>query len=209
MLVFLDEAGDLGFKFSKGSSQLLIVTLVLFDDEEEARNCDLRIALLRRELRLPEKFEFHFNQNSPEIRKDFLRAIAPYNFSYFAVVIDKNKFRMPEPATAKTFYRHACGLVFDNVKKRLNEAIVTIDGKGGRHYKRDLQRDLKRRINNSLASVRYIGTIKIQNSAGNNLIQLADMVCGAINRSFSGKPDAQDYRQIIAHREASVEMVPK
>lgn len=205
MLIFLDEAGDLGFKFSKGSSQLLIVTLVLFDDDEEARNCDLRIDLLRRELRLPDKFEFHFNQNSPEIRKDFLRAVAPYNFSYFAVVINKNKFTMPELSTAKAFYRHACSLVFESAKKRLNEAIVIIDGKGGRHYKRDLQRDLKRRINNR---VRCIGTIKIQDSAGNNLIQLADMVCGAVNRSLSGKPDAQDYRQIIAPREVSVEMVP-
>jgi hypothetical protein len=209
MLVFVDEAGDLGFKFSKGSSQFLIVTLVLFDNEEDARNCDLRIDLLRRELRLPEKFEFHFNQNSPEIRKDFLRAAAPYNFSYFAVVIDKNKFKMPELSTAKAFYRHACSLVFESAKKRLNEAIVTIDGKGGRHYKRDLQRDLRKRVNNPLASVRHIATIKIQNSAGNNLIQLADMICGAINRSFSEKPDAQDYRQIIAHREVSVEMAPK
>jgi len=209
MLVFVDEAGDVGFKFSKGSSRLLIVTIVLFEEQEEAKNCDLRIDLLRRELRLPEKFEFHFNQNSPEIRKAFLRAVTPYNFSYFAVVIDKNEFRMPELSTAKTFYRHACSLVFENAKKRLNEAIVIIDGKGGRHYKRDLQRDLKRRINNSLASVRYIGTIKIQDSAGNNLIQLADMVCGAVNRSLSGKPDAQDYRQIIAPREVSVEMVPK
>ncbi|MCI0611576.1 hypothetical protein L0244_01160 [bacterium] len=138
----MDETGDLGFKFSKGSSQLLIVSLVLFDEEKEARNCDLRIDLLRRELRLPEKFEFHFNQNSPEIRKDFLRAVAPYNFSYFAVVIDKNKFKMPELSTAKAFYRHACGLVFESAKKLLNEAIMIIDGKRGRHYKRALQRDL-------------------------------------------------------------------
>lgn len=209
MLVFLDEAGDLGFKFSKGSSHFLIITLVLFDNEEEAKSCDLRIGLLRRELRLPEKFEFHFNQNSPEIRKDFLRAVAPYKLSYFAVVIDKNKFRMPEPASAKAFYRHACSLVFEIAKKRLNEAIVTIDGKGGRHYKRDLQRDLKKKINEPKANVRYIATIKIQDSAANNLIQLADMVCGAVNRSFSGKPDAHEYRQIITHREAAVEMVPK
>ncbi len=59
MLVFLDEAGDVGFKFSKGSSRLLIVTIVLFEEQEEAKNCDLRIDLLRNELKLPKKFELH------------------------------------------------------------------------------------------------------------------------------------------------------
>jgi len=209
MLVFVDEAGDVGFKFPKGSSRLLIVTIVLFEEQEDAKNCDLRIELLRRELKLPQNFEFHFNQNSPEIRKDFLRAVAPYNFSYYAVVIDKEKFNHAAFSNVIAFYRHVCSLVFENAKNRLNEAIVIIDGKGSRHFKRDLQQDLKRRINNPLASVRCIGTIKIQNSAGNNLIQLADMVCGAVNRSLSGKPDAQDYRQIIAPREVSVEMIPK
>jgi hypothetical protein len=209
MLIFLDEAGDLGFKFSKGSSRLLIVTIVLFEEQEEAKSCDLRIDLLRRELRLPKKFEFHFNQNSPEIRKAFLRAVAPYNFSYFAIVIDKNKFKRPELSTAKAFYRHACSLVFENAKTRLNEAIVVIDGKGGRRFKKNLQQDLKKRINNPLAKVRYIKMIKVRNSEGNNLIQLVDMICGAIHRSFLEKPDAQDYRQLIAHREVSVEMIPK
>jgi len=51
--------------------------------------------------------------------------------------------------------------------------------------------------------------IKVQNSEGNNLIQLADMICGAINRSFSEKPDAPDYRKIIASREISVRLIPK
>jgi len=77
MLVFVDEAGDVGFKFSKGSSRLLIVTIVLFEDHGEAKNCDLRIDLLRNELQLPKRFEFHFNQNSPKIRKAFLQAVVP------------------------------------------------------------------------------------------------------------------------------------
>jgi len=209
MLVFVDEAGDVGFKFSKGSSRLLIVTIVLFEEQEEAKNCDLRIDLLRQELGLSKMSEFHFNQNSPKIRRAFLQAVAPFKFSYFATVIDKEKFNMAELATAKSFYRHACGLAFENAKSYLNEAIVVIDGKGGRAFKRDLQQGLKKRITNPTAKARHIKMIKIQDSEENNLLQLADMVCGAINRSFSEKPDAPDYRKIIAPREISVEMIPK
>lgn len=60
-----------------------------------------------------------------------------------------------------------------------------------------------------IAKFRCIKRVKVQNSAGNNLLQLADTVSGAINRSFSQKRDAQEYRQIIAHREISVEVIPK
>ncbi|MCI0691686.1 DUF3800 domain-containing protein [candidate division KSB1 bacterium] len=210
MLVFVDEAGDIGFKFSKGSSRLLVVTIVLFEEQEEAKNCDTRIDLLRNELQLPRRFEFHFNQNSPEIRKAFLQAVVPYNFFYFAIVIDKEKFNLTaRTPTAEAFYRYARSLVFESAKPYLSDAIVTIDGSGGRDFKRNLQHDLKKRINRPLAKVRYIKMIKVQDSEGNNLIQLADMICGAINRSFSGKPDAPDYRKIIAPREISVQLIPK
>lgn len=210
MLVFLDEAGDVGFKFSKGSSRLLIVTIVLFEEQEEAKNCDLRIDLLREELQLPKKFEFHFNQNSPEIRRAFLQAVVPYNFFYFAIVIDKEKFNLTARIpTAEAFYRYACSLVFEKAKPYLNEAVVIIDGSGDRDFKRNLQHDLKHRINRPLAKARFIKMIKVQDSERNNLIQLTDMICGAINRSFSEKPDAPDYRKIIAPREISVQLVPK
>jgi hypothetical protein len=209
MLVFVDEAGDVGFKFLKGSSRLLVVTIVLFEEQEEAKNCDLRIDLLREELQLPKKFEFHFNQNSPEIRKAFLQAVVPYNFFYFAIVIDKEKFMTARIPTAEAFYRYACSLVFEKAKPYLNEAVVIIDGSGDRDFKRKLQHDLKIRINHPKAKTRYIKMIKVQDSEGNNLIQLADMICGAINRSFSEKPDALDYRKIVAPREISVQLVPK
>jgi len=209
MLVFVDEAGDVGFKFSKGSSRLFIVTMTLFNDHEEAEHCDLRIDLLRKELRLPIQFEFHFNQNSPEIRQAFLQAVAPYKFLYFAIVVDKEKFTRTERTTAEAFYQHACGLVFENAKPYLNEAAVVIDGSRSIYFKQSLQRYLKTKINSSSATIRYIKQVKVQDSEKNNLLQLADMVCGAINRSFSQKPDAQDYRKIIAQREISVEVIPK
>jgi hypothetical protein len=53
MLVFIDEAGDTGRKIEKGSSKLFVISLVMFDDYEEASARDQRINLLRRELKLP------------------------------------------------------------------------------------------------------------------------------------------------------------
>jgi hypothetical protein len=209
MLVLVDESGDVGFKFAKGSSRLFAVTVILFEDHEEAKRCDLRLDLLRHELRLPKGFEFHFHKNSPEIRKAFLQAIASFNFFCFTVVIDKEKLNLKALPTVESFYQYACSLVFENAKPYLNEADVIIDGRGSRDFKRRLQQHLKKKTNDPSARFRYIKKVRIEDSARSNLLQLADMVCGAIYRSFLGKHDARAYRDFIAHREVSVEMLPK
>ena len=209
MLVLVDESGDVGFKFSKGSSQFFAVTSVLFENNEEAQQCDLCIDRLRKDLQFPQEFEFHFHENKPETRKAFLQAIARYNFRCFTVIVDKAKLDIKALSTVASLYRYVCGLVFENAKPYLNEAVVVIDGSGSRDYKRRVQQFLKNRINDPTAKHRHIKKVKVEDSARDNLLQLADMVSGAIYRSFSEKQEAQEYGRIIAPREVSVEMLPK
>jgi len=71
MLVFIDESGDTGLKVKKGSSRYFIITLVSFEENEEAIVCDQRIQLLKRELRLPADFEFKFSKLRKDIRIKF------------------------------------------------------------------------------------------------------------------------------------------
>ncbi len=76
MLVFVDESGDTGLKFSEGSSDLFTVALVVFEENDEAEAADERITLLCRELRKSADFEFHFKENSDSVRRAFLEAVA-------------------------------------------------------------------------------------------------------------------------------------
>ena len=50
MLVFVDESGDPGLKVLGGSSRLFTISLVVFEENDEALACDQRIELLKREL---------------------------------------------------------------------------------------------------------------------------------------------------------------
>jgi hypothetical protein len=59
------------------------------------------------------------------------------------------------------------------------------------------------------AGSRFIRKVKVQDSQKNNLVQLADMVCGAVARSYTQKEDAQRCRRLIAHREIYVQFWPK
>lgn len=75
MLVFIDESGDSGLKIQNGSSRFFTVALVVFEDNEEAINCDKRIELLKGELGWEKGSEFHFKNNSDKVRKAFLRLL--------------------------------------------------------------------------------------------------------------------------------------
>ena len=91
----------------------------------------------------------------------------------------------------------------------LNNATVVIDGSGSREFRRQLGSYLRRRINDTKSNARVIWKIKILDSKRNNSLQLADMICGAVARSYSQKDDAKTYRALVAHREIYVQLWPK
>ena len=209
MLVFIDESGDPGLKLDSGSSDYFIVTLVAFEDSEEALAADQRIQLLKRELGFSPEFEFHFNKLKGSFREAFLSAVASYDFFYFSIVINKAKLKGPGFKFKESFYKYTCGLVFENAKPYLDNATVVIDGSGSREFRRQLASYLRKRVNETKGDGRSIGKVKIQDSHRNNLLQMADMVCGAIARSYKEKDDAKTYRGLISHREIYVQFWPK
>jgi len=210
MLVFIDESGDPGLKIEKGSSKFFTISLVIFEDNDEALACDQRMTLLKRELGWKENSEFHFKRNSDRVRRAFLKAVAPYDFFYYGIVINKNPKKLwGEGFRSKSsFYKYACSLVFQNAKDKLENSTVVIDKSGNLDFRRQLARYLRRKINKE--DKKSIKKLKMQRSRGNNLLQLADYVAGVINRSVQNrKKFAEGYRRIIAHREIYVQIWPK
>ena len=206
MLVFIDESGDTGLKVSAGSSRYFVVSLVIFEDHEEAYACDCEIEALKSRLHINVDGEFKFSKLNRDKRIFFLKAVLPFSFYYFGIVIDKdprklygNGFKFKD-----SFYKYACNLVFQNAKPYLRDAIVVIDGSGTRDFKRQLQAYLRKKIGSGI-----IKKIKIQDSSKNNLIQLADMVAGALHRNVSQKNDRNEYRKILGLKEMRVQIWPK
>lgn len=204
MLVFIDESGDTGRKIEKGSSKYFVIVLVTFEDNDEAIACDQRITLLRKELRLPESYEFKFSKLRREQREAFLKAVIPYSFFYFGVVINKDPKKLYGEGfnVKESFYKYACSLVFENAKPYLKDATVVIDGSGSREFKKQFQAYLKKKVGS------LIKKVKIQSSHSNNLIQLTDMVAGSVHRTFGQKEDKDVYRPIIKPREIKVQVWP-
>lgn len=149
MLVLIDESGDPGLKLDRGSSRYFTIALVVFEDQDEANACDQRISLLRRELGWEMESEFHFKRNSHRVRTSFLRSVAPYNFFYYGIVINKHPKKLWGDGfnDKQSFYKYAVGLVFENAKDKLDQATVVIDKSGNLEFRNQLAKYLRRRMN--------------------------------------------------------------
>jgi hypothetical protein len=123
-------------------------------------------------------------------------------------VIDKTNLVGLEFQFRESFHKYACGLIFDNAKPRLSNAIVVIDESGSKNFSHQLKRYLVRRLKDE-SGKSFIKKVRTENSTKNNLLQLADMVVGAVTRFYSDKKDSREYRRLIAHREIYVQFWPK
>ena len=204
MLVFLDDSGDAGFKVGQGSSAYLVISLVIFDDELEALETQVKIRRLRRELKRPDNHEFRFNGCNHQFRRRFLETIATSRFRYRAIALSKKGVYGRELQKSKeSFYNYAIKMVLRHSAGTIKDAKLRFDSHGERSVRRALTNYLRRELNTP--TFHTFKELKFKNSAKDDLIQLADMVAGAIRKSFEGsKPEDAKYREIIKGREDDV-----
>ena len=209
MWAFIDESGDPGRKIAQGSSTHFVVGVVTFDDADDLRECDERIASLRAELSLRTDFEFHFRQNSHAIRLAFLHAVNRYPWFYHVFGLNKDPAKLHGPGfdEKETLYKFACRRLLEEAKPYLLNATVTIDGSGDRRFRQELQTYLRKRINTA-EGVLPLKKFKAQNSAANNMLQLADYVVGVANRTIRCG-EKNEYRSLVAGHEITFNVWPR
>jgi hypothetical protein len=207
VLVFFDEAGDPGMAGKLGQSPIFLVAVVLFEDHDAAEKADARIGLIRQELFLTPNHEFKFHNSRPNVRRHFLEQTLAYNWFYLVVAINKKKLYSPTFQSPEMFYNYSTSLVFENAKPQLNQAIVVIDKSSSKGFRHELSRYLRAKIDTAGTLIKKI---KHEDSKRNNLLQLADMVAGAVYRSMLvDKKDRFEYRRIIRAKELRVQVWPR
>jgi hypothetical protein len=178
MLVLIDESGDSGFKLTRGSSPLFVLGMVTFVDDLDAHSTSQIIGEARKRLKaFP---EFKFSNSRDEIRDEFFKAIGGCKFTVRTVVVQKKFiYRDFLRENADNFYNFFVKCLLKNDGNQLNNASVKIDGSGNRQFKKGLRSYLTREMPRG-----RVKSVKLIDSCGDNLIQLADMCVGAIARSY-------------------------
>lgn len=195
-LVFIDDSGDPGFKEGASSSDFVLAA-ALFIDPDTATLVNDAIAEYRRELGWKDEHEFKFRKAPKDVKLKFLRIVNKYNFDIYAVYINKSKYpNVFKFSDDEKLYNWATKELL--LTMPLNNAKIRIDGKYGKPYKTRIKTYIRKELNGKKRRVEDFDT---QDSVKDNLIQLADIVAGSINRSFqTSKTDSQEYIRIIKEK---------
>ena len=186
MLVFVDESGDAGFKLQTGSSDFFVMALVIFDDNLEAEKTSLAIKELRRKLKLKDKFEFKFNKTNKKFRKTFFNGVKSFKFKVRAIVVKKELIHSQGLRNNKEkFYNYVSMQLLKQSLKSIRNANLKFDKRGERALRDQLRVYLSNRLDNKHNQI--FTDLKFVDSRQNTLIQLADMVSGAIFSDFTKK----------------------
>lgn len=199
MLVFIDDSGDPGFKFNKGSSRHFVIACIIFDDNLDAEEAGLRIKRLRRSLHWRDDHEFKFNKASKTIRLAFLNEVRSCKFRIRAIVADKSTIRSPELRRSKNkFYNYMIKEVLSKSDGSIKYGRIRLDGHEDRAYKKAATTYFRHQANPKGGVIK---DMKFVNSKNDNLVQLADMVAGAILRTTqTDKTDSKEYLRVINKR---------
>ncbi|MCE7897775.1 MAG: hypothetical protein DPW11_00195 [bacterium] len=196
-IVFIDDSGDPGFNIANGATTHFVIACIVFNDTLVAEETAIAIKKYRRSLGFSDRSEFKFAKSSDAIKIGFLKIIAKYDFRIRAVVVDKHRIRSQELQTSHdSFYNYFIKQVLLHSKGSLKDSKIRLDGHGNKLFKKNLTTYLRRELNNRHKKI--MRNMRLVDSTQDVLIQMADMIAGAIRRSCDkNKPENKIYRQLI------------
>jgi len=184
--LFIDDSGDVGLKPT--SSSRFLIAAVLVTDILTRDEIALVIRKFRESLGWHELHEFKFNSARKDIVLNLLNLVKIFDFQIFAMVVDKKKFTK-KSGGKMPLYNFAIAQLLRKIAPENCE--ICIDGRDNKKYLRETRTYFRQSLPDKTAKIQFVDSRK------NDLIQLADVVAGAISRSLSEKGDAKKYVKII------------
>ena len=196
-IVFIDDSGDPGFKFDKGSSSHFVIAMVIFDDFLEVEKTALAIKTLKRELGFSDFSEFKFFKSQRRVRINFLETIIQFKFIIRLMVVNKGEIYSHQLKNSKnSFYSFFIKEVLKHNDGDIVNGRIRIDGSGDKIFKKNFVTYLRKELN--LGNVKVFKNFKMVDSQSDVMIQMADMIAGSILRSYNKeKEDASEYKKIF------------
>ena len=176
-----DEAGDVSLNFEKGASRYYVPAFIGTQSPDLIRGT---FSDLRQQLGLHASHEFKFHKmTSPEIRKQVFSALAHADFEAWALFVDKTTLpKIFETTASIAIYTHFITELLTIIPAKLQQdATLILDEFGSTP---DLRTELRRTMLKRHMP-RLFKRVIVRKSHRESLIQLADLVAGAIMRRDS------------------------
>ena len=176
-----DEAGDVSFNFEKGASRYFVPAFIATQHPDTLREV---LADLREELGFRETHEFKFHKmTSAEIRNRVFSTLARADFEAWGLVVDKTRlpkiFETTENIEIYThFITELLGII--PAEKQRNATLILDEFGSTPDLRTELRRTMIKRH-----MPRLFKRVIVRSSHRESLIQVADLVAGAIMRMDS------------------------
>ncbi len=197
MIAFIDESGDLGFKIEKGSSIYLVISMIIFNNEEDMGETISKISSYRKKMRYSSTYEFKFRKSNKKIILGLLNTVKSCKFTVKAIILKKKDIKESKLLKKAQIYDYLLLILLDKYLKEEMEIKIRLDGSADREF----SKKLKTYIRKKSGVHKQVFDFKIIDSKNDILIQLADVVVGSIRRSYTKeKNDSDIYKSIIKKR---------
>lgn len=201
-LIFIDDSGDPGF-IKPTSSRNFVIACIVFNDSNTATIINNAINKLRKSYNWSDNVELKFQKTNKEKIISILKELSKYDFEIYAVYSNKTTKPKNHYKNGGEIYNFAIAELLRIIP--LHNSYIKIDGKYNKRYKLNLVSYIRHTTHKNHYD---LAEIKPQDSKKDNLIQLADLVAGAINRSMQpNKTDSQVYISIIKKKIKSLQQL--
>ena len=199
-LIFIDDSGCTGFKFGRGSTDYFGIAAVFFDDDLDAEETALKIKRLRRSLGWHDLHEFKFRKTSKELTKQFFNAVQPCTFRVVTALIDKRTVTdIKMTKNPRLFYYN---VILQTIRAggNLDKVNIYIDGEAGRKYSQKVKTYIRQNLPKNA-----VNKVSFKDSNTDSLVQLADMIVGALLHTTEERGNSDLYYSLIkSHIETSI-----
>ena len=186
-----DEAGDASFRFERGATRHFVVALIGTHEPDRLRQA---LDELRSQFHLPASFEFKFHRlSNRRLRRGLWDTLKLLDFHVWAVVAHKQ--RLPDTIRvmpSRTFYVYFVSEAILLIPEAMREGVPLWLDEFDRAGKTlaELKRAFGRR------GLRYgFRRIRAVRSRSEGLVQVADVMAGAILRHYS-RGESEGYQHL-------------
>lgn len=192
--IFFDESGtpSLG---DADQQPYFIVSAILVDGKRPTVAIQKKFIGLRAELGKREDFEFKASKLKRKEYENVLTGLGTMDFEFISVCFVKKRLTGEGFKYPTVFYKYAFKFLTSNVLDYVNHANLRFDtygGKGSIFEKEFFEYIEKQNMGYAQSRVKQLEMV---DSRGDSIVQLADLICGAVKRSAEGDNGLLDLLQ--------------
>lgn len=189
--IYIDESGDLGIDFEKGSSKYFTICALVIDSEEVKNKLTIAVKkTLRNKINTSKKDnhkELKGSKTSIKVKKYFYNLIKDLPFKIYSVTVNLEKYTGEDYDKERIFNYCTFELIkLLGLEKSENDINITFDKRKNKKDIMDFDKDLRVQLNSVLDPKAKIN-LSHANSHDLKLLQVVDLFSWGIFRSYERK----------------------